>query len=108
MSLPEELRERRTMFQDLERSRFRECAGKLHAVMLAAGRETEAQAVLDEAIKLDDSPAMRVGLVGRAVHVGQPRPIHIALLDQAEAAGSESTKLLRRRLSKALSSASAK
>ena len=108
MSLPEELRERRTMFQDLERSRFRESAGKLHAVMLAAGREAEAQAVLDEAIKLDDSPEMRVGLVGRAVHVGQPRQIHLALLDQAEAAGSESTKLLRKRLSKALSSASAK
>ena len=72
-------------------------------MILAAGREAEAQAVLDEAIELDDSPEMRVALVGAAIYVGQPREDHHALLDQAEAAGSEATNLMRKRLSKALS-----
>jgi hypothetical protein len=85
---------------------FREKAGKLHAVLLAAGRDAEGMKLAEESIKLDDTPAMRVALVRWAVNAKQPRQRHSTLLDEAAQKDPKAaSKGLRKKLDAGLAAA---
>lgn len=63
---------------------FRDKAGKLHAALLAADREKEAKELADEAVKLDDTGAMRVALVQWALKADEARMYHVQYAQEAE------------------------
>ena len=65
----------------------------MDAVLLGKRREAEASALAAEAVKLDDTPAMRLALVEKAVGARQARPGQLNLLDQAEKAGADVQEL---------------
>ncbi len=73
----------------LHKSLFRSKAAGLYVGLLSTRRDVQAAALAAEALKLDDTPAMRLALVEKAVGVRQARPDQLELLDQAEKAGAD-------------------
>ncbi len=67
----------------LHRDRFRTATAQVYVSQLAAGKLDSAQKVADEALRIDDSPLMRVALVKLALKARVARPEHAALLDAA-------------------------
>jgi thioredoxin 2 len=72
---------------------FREEVGQSHAAYLAAGREKDAAALVEGAIKRDDTPAMRVELVRWAIKAKQVRESQRVWLDDAGARGEDVVEL---------------
>ncbi|HHN77162.1 MAG TPA: thioredoxin [Phycisphaerales bacterium] len=62
---------------------YRDSAGRVHAALLAAGRDDEAWAVADRAVQLLDDAKTRRALVETAIKAGQAREKHLELLDTA-------------------------
>ncbi len=80
---------------------FRERTAVLYVGYLAAGKDDEAAAIMEEARGLYDKPRLITGVVGFAVKQGQARESQRALLDEAEKKGAN-VKELRASLEKAL------
>lgn len=87
--------EMKAHLKQLQADNFRTTASRIYAGQLAAGRDGEADKVLAEAIKLDDTPEMRVALVKMAIKVGQPRQNHEALLEDAAKKNEDAAQTLR-------------
>lgn len=64
---------------ELQRA-FRNKAGRLYAALLGAGRDPDARELAAEALRLDESHAMRVALVDGALRVERPLPEHLEWL----------------------------
>ncbi len=80
----------------------REVQGSLatmHAALLAADREADAQTVADLLLEYSDTPESRHALVGTALEAGQARAAHRALLGEGK---DGATQDLRARLEAAL------
>ncbi|MFN0011888.1 MAG: thioredoxin family protein [Phycisphaerales bacterium] len=80
-------KDRAEQMGELHRKMFRDSAAKLYASLLAAQREADATAVGAEAVRLDDTGAMRVALVEWALRAKQARPAQAAWLDEAKDKG---------------------
>lgn len=80
---------------------FRDEAAMLYVSQLACGKEDQAAAVRDEALRLDKSGQMRAALVEKAVQARQVRRAMLDDLKQAEKDGAE-VKKLRQQLVAAL------
>lgn len=77
------------------RRMFRDTTSQLYAGLLAAGREADAVRVAAEAVKLDDTGAMRRTLVERALRAGRVRADHMGMLQDAKRSGEPVDELLR-------------
>jgi thioredoxin 1 len=82
-------------FEEFERERLRDEAGKLYAVSLAAGNPELAQRVVKQALEIEDSAAMRTALVSSALSAKQAREEHKAMLEAALKQGGDSMSLAR-------------
>jgi len=69
--------------QEAHQDLFRQKATVLYTSLLLAGREADAEQVGAEAIKLDDSPTMKVSLVKMAANNRVARPVHLDWLKLA-------------------------
>lgn len=87
--------EMKAHLKQLQANNFRTTTSRIYAGQLAAGRDGEADKVLAEAIKLDDTPEMRVALVKMAIKVGQPRQSHGALLEETAKKNEDAAQTLR-------------
>lgn len=76
---------------------FRDNTSMLYASLLLAGRESDAQSFAVQAIRLDDTGAMRIALVRAAVDNRVGRPEQWEMLDAASRSG-ESVATLREEL----------
>ena len=77
----------------LHKSLFRSKAAGLYVGLLGIHKDVLAGTLASEAVKIDDTPAMRLALVEKAVGARQARPDQLALLDQAEKAGADVKEL---------------
>ncbi len=75
---------------------FRESCADLYAAYLCAGLDQDGAKIAELARELDASPHMITSLVRRAVDIGQPREAHLAMLEEAGAAGEAVEALTRR------------
>jgi thioredoxin-like negative regulator of GroEL len=101
--MPDMPKEQLDQMRSMDEEMFRDTAGKLHAVLLAASQEDNAMKIADESLKLDDSSAMRLALVRWALNAKEPRARHRELLDAAQQMDAKaSTKSLRNKLEKSL------
>jgi len=91
-------------FEEMERERLRDEAGKLYAVSLAAGKPEVAQRVMTKALEIEASAAMRAALVRSALSAKQARAEHKTMLDEAQKQGGNGVELafLQEDLAKAL------
>lgn len=71
----------RDRFAELDKQRFCDGVGQMHAGLLAAKRDTEAFKVANLAISLLDEPQIRIAIVKLALKAEQPRRAHLKLLD---------------------------
>lgn len=76
--------EQKKDMEEAQKDNFREKAASMYIGLLAAGRDKDADELAGEAVRLDDTAAMRVALVGGALKAGQPRKSQEALLSAAE------------------------
>jgi thioredoxin-like negative regulator of GroEL len=74
---------------------YRRTASKLYAIMLAAERAGDAEAVLAEAIRSDDTAEMRIALVDYALKVDRPEAKHLELVASAERMAASNENLGR-------------
>lgn len=74
MSMREGTEDRRDEFVALNTASFRKIAARLNATLRAAGRVVEADAVLEEALRLDDSEALRAAIREFANRAGVGAP----------------------------------
>lgn len=100
-SMPADLKDREAEFKEMDRARFRDQAGTIYAALLAAGREKDAEAIVGEAVKLDDSARMRMALAEMALTAGQAREA-LAKLVAGVDENAEGLAGLRERLGKTL------
>ncbi len=75
---------------------WREEIGTLYAALLAAGREPEAQTILEQAMRSVPDAGTRVRAVERAIDAGQARPEHVQWAREAEANGDAEEGLTER------------
>ncbi len=87
------------MVRESQDRNFRDGAGKLYASLLMAKRSEDAAALLAEAIKLDDTGAMRVALARAAIENKAGHKGLYPLLDEAQKSG-EAVEGLRADLDK--------
>ncbi len=74
---------------------FRDTAGPLHAALLAAGRDEEAWAAADRAVRFLDDTQTRRALIEAARKAGQIRPEHLGLLDESNPEQAELAREVR-------------
>jgi thiol-disulfide isomerase/thioredoxin len=84
----------RAMLQQM----FRASAGRLYAVLLAAGRDDEARRVAEEARRAEPSPEMVLALVATACDADRRKEVHRSWLDAPEVRDLPETAELRKRL----------
>jgi len=72
---------------------FRDATGRMHASLLAAGREADANRLSAEAITADDTGPMRVALVRWGLQARQSPQTFDAWLDEAAAKGENVSQL---------------
>lgn len=85
--------ELRKRVQEIALESFRGRAANMYFALLAADRTMDAERYADEAVKLDDTPTMRVELVRRAIEGNQGSDQQLRLLDQAEKSGADVAEL---------------
>lgn len=106
--------DRAELLSTVHQQLYRRTARKLYAIMLAAGRTGDADAVLAEAIRSDDTAEMRIELIDYALKVDRPEAKHLELVVEAEklAANNENLRRLvantKAKLARVLTGASSK
>ena len=98
LSSTQDLPEPQPDFRAIHRQMFRASAGRLYAVLLAAGREDEASRVAEEARRAEPSPEMVLSLVATACDADQRKDVHRSWLDTPEVRDLPETAELRKRL----------
>ena len=98
LSSTQDLPEPQPDFRAIHRQMFRASAGRLYAVLLAAGREDEASRVAEEARRAEPSPEMVLSLVATACDADQRKDVHRSWLDAPEVRDLPETAELRKRL----------
>lgn len=81
--------------QDIYKQMFRDTAGSLHAALLAAGRDDDAWAAADRAVRFLDDTQTRRALIEMAIKAGQIRAKHLDLLDETNPEQAELAKEAR-------------
>lgn len=80
-------KEQNQQLQQIHDRMFRDSTSLLYASLLMAGRASDAQSFAVEAIRLDDTGAMRLALVRAALENGVGNREHWEMLDAANTAG---------------------